>query len=454
MAIPNGYDPDDFPATLAGPPPDADRLTVTYAGTVFNLTSPRGFLGAVRRLHAEAPELARRLRVRFLGRITETERDGFAGLEALGVECAGYVPHGEVTQALAASHLALCILDEVPGVERIYPAKIFELGHLSDRTGVEVITLSPPGALADLVRAHHIGPLLAPRDEIRHLRAVEGPPARLRGRGLAAAPRAVGWNATIVAPWRASSRRSCCAHATRRRGRERARARRPSRFAWGVRGHVHAALAAPRTAAAAAGRLGRVATAGGRRAAGQRRWPTMRSIITGWPWRCWVARAFEPDWPPGPAAVPGALVPPVRRRGLDRPAGHGRSRRSRWRGCCWSGFAGRPGSWPGTWRCCSCCTPRRRSSLAATPLTQMPAALLLLALAVATTGALARPAVWRALVIGALLGAALLVRPSNLCWWSSFRSRSGIGRDVSGWRWCRRSSWCCLSRPGRPRRAT
>ncbi|HSS39737.1 MAG TPA: hypothetical protein VLT58_13300 [Polyangia bacterium] len=52
--------------------------------------------------------------------------------------------------------------------------------------------------------------------------------------------------------------------------------------------------------------------------------------------------------------------------------------------------------------------------LGATPLTQMPAALLLLALAVATTGALARPAVWRALVIGALLGAALLVRPSNL----------------------------------------
>ncbi|MES1209551.1 MAG: hypothetical protein ABUS79_26745, partial [Pseudomonadota bacterium] len=52
--------------------------------------------------------------------------------------------------------------------------------------------------------------------------------------------------------------------------------------------------------------------------------------------------------------------------------------------------------------------------LAATPLTQMPAALLLLAVAVATTGALARPAVWRALVVGALLGGAILVRPSNL----------------------------------------
>ncbi|HVY36614.1 MAG TPA: glycosyltransferase [Polyangia bacterium] len=166
VAIPNGYDPDDFPASLAGPAPGADRFTVTYAGTVFNLTSPGGFLRAVRRLHAEAPDLARRLRVRFLGRITETEREAFAGLEALGVECAGYVPHVEVTQALAASHLALCILDEVPGVERIYPAKIFELGHLSDRTGLEVLTLAPPGALADLVRAHRIGPHLPPRDEV------------------------------------------------------------------------------------------------------------------------------------------------------------------------------------------------------------------------------------------------------------------------------------------------
>ncbi len=52
--------------------------------------------------------------------------------------------------------------------------------------------------------------------------------------------------------------------------------------------------------------------------------------------------------------------------------------------------------------------------LAATPLTQVPAALLLLALAVAMTGALARPTLWRALVLGALLGGAVLVRPSNL----------------------------------------
>jgi glycosyltransferase involved in cell wall biosynthesis len=165
VAIPNGYDPEDFPANLAGPPADAEKLVVTYAGTVFRLTSARGLLGAIRRVHAEAPELARRLRVRFLGRIVETERDAFVGMEALGVEQVGYVPHTQVIRELAASHLALCILDDLPNVQRIYPAKIFELAFLADRMGLGILTFTPPGALADLVRDHRLGMLLPPRDE-------------------------------------------------------------------------------------------------------------------------------------------------------------------------------------------------------------------------------------------------------------------------------------------------
>lgn len=166
VAIPNGYDPDDFPADMPGPPVAADKLTITYAGTIFRLTSARGFLGAVRRLAAAHPALARRLRVRFLGRIVETELDAFAGTEALGVERTGYLPHQEITRALAASHLALCLLDEAPHVERIYPAKIFELGHLADLWGLRVLTLAPPGALAELVESHHLGVVLPPRDEV------------------------------------------------------------------------------------------------------------------------------------------------------------------------------------------------------------------------------------------------------------------------------------------------
>jgi glycosyltransferase involved in cell wall biosynthesis len=160
VTIPNGYDPDDFSSEL--PSPAGDRFVATYAGTVFALTSARGLLAAVRRLHANHPEVGSSLRVRFLGRIVETERDAFEGTESLGVERVGYVPHARVLRELAASHVALCVLDDVAGAERVYPAKIFELMRL----GRPVLTLAAPeSALARLVRRHGLGPVVHPRDE-------------------------------------------------------------------------------------------------------------------------------------------------------------------------------------------------------------------------------------------------------------------------------------------------
>lgn len=157
--IENGYDPDDFPDPLPEPP--RDRFVLSYAGTLFKLTSPRGLLGAIRRLHAAEPELARLLHVRFMGRVVDTEREAFAGMEPLGVSIEGYVEHGKVLSELARSHMVLCLLDQVPGAEHIYPGKVFELMHL----GRPCLTLAPDGALARLARHHQIGPVLHPRDE-------------------------------------------------------------------------------------------------------------------------------------------------------------------------------------------------------------------------------------------------------------------------------------------------
>jgi glycosyltransferase involved in cell wall biosynthesis len=161
VAIPNGYDPDDFPAGADSPAPPRDRFVATYAGTVFTLTSARGLLDAVRLLHTTEPGLASHLRVRFLGRIVATEAEAFDGTEALGVERIGYVPHARVLPELAASHVVLCLLDDVPGAESVYPAKIFELMHL----GRPVLTLAPRGsALARLVERHSMGNAVPPRD--------------------------------------------------------------------------------------------------------------------------------------------------------------------------------------------------------------------------------------------------------------------------------------------------
>jgi glycosyltransferase involved in cell wall biosynthesis len=158
LAIPNGYDPDDFPAPLPSPRPD--RFVLTYVGTVFRLTSARGLLDAVRLLHAREPELAKLLEVRFIGRIVETEAAHFEGTEALGVRRLGYIEHAEALSALAQSHAVLCLLDDLPGARRIYPAKIFEIMYL----GRPCLALTPEGALADLVRHHALGEVIHPRD--------------------------------------------------------------------------------------------------------------------------------------------------------------------------------------------------------------------------------------------------------------------------------------------------
>lgn len=158
VAITNGYDPDDFPAAF--PEPRRDRFVVAYAGTVYRFTSPRGFLAGVRRLHAREPRLARLLEVRFAGRIVETERDAFDGMEALGVRRVGFVEKERVAAELGSGHMTLCLQDDVPGGERIYPAKIFELMYV----GRPVLTIAPEGALAALVRRHRLGPVLPPRD--------------------------------------------------------------------------------------------------------------------------------------------------------------------------------------------------------------------------------------------------------------------------------------------------
>jgi glycosyltransferase involved in cell wall biosynthesis len=160
ITITNGYDPDDFPAELPKPP--TDRFVITFAGTIYRLTSPRGFLGAIRRLYARAPELAKSLEVRFVGRIVDAELDAFEGTESLGVVRTGFMDKDRVIPALAASHMTMCLLqDAVPGTERVYPAKIFELMYL----GRPCLTISPPGVLTELVARHRLGPVLHPRDE-------------------------------------------------------------------------------------------------------------------------------------------------------------------------------------------------------------------------------------------------------------------------------------------------
>jgi glycosyltransferase involved in cell wall biosynthesis len=173
VALPNGYDPDDFAAAASAPPPPAftpgQKLVLTYAGTAFHLTSPRGLFAGLRVLQERAPLIASQLDVRFIGRVVETEKVGFEAEAPSFVRRFGHRSHEEALAALAGSHAVLCLLDDVAGAESIYPAKIFELMHL----GRPCLTLAPPGALARLVERHGMGLVVHPRDPVAIADALE-----------------------------------------------------------------------------------------------------------------------------------------------------------------------------------------------------------------------------------------------------------------------------------------
>jgi glycosyltransferase involved in cell wall biosynthesis len=156
--ITNGFDPDDFPS--ARPEPPGDRFVITYAGTVFKLTSARPFLSALKLVWERAPDLARILQVNFIGRIVSTEQDAFAGTESLGVRVVGFLSHRDTQKAILASHMTLCLVADVPGGGRILTQKIFELAY----AGREVLALAPPGALQAFVQELAIGQAFHPDD--------------------------------------------------------------------------------------------------------------------------------------------------------------------------------------------------------------------------------------------------------------------------------------------------
>lgn len=158
VSITNGYDRDDLPLPLPAPP--RDRFVATYAGTVLRMTRPKGLLEGLSLLRERSPNLAKLLEVRFIGRIVPTENELFEGSERLGIKRLGFASRRDVLSDLAKSHLNLCILDEVPGNERVCSGKIYELMAI----GRPVLTLAPRGALTQLVEQHNLGPALPPRD--------------------------------------------------------------------------------------------------------------------------------------------------------------------------------------------------------------------------------------------------------------------------------------------------
>ncbi|MDI1442993.1 glycosyltransferase family 4 protein [Polyangium sp. 6x1] len=172
ITLTNGYDPDDFAHIVAAPPPPyapGRKLVATYAGTTFWHTSPRGLFAGLRLLAERAPRLANLFDIRFVGRVVDTERAVFEENPLPMVRHLGFRPHDEALSLLAESHLALVVVDDIPGNAAIYPGKIFDIMAV----GRPCLALAPKGALSRLVEHHRLGVVVHPREPAAIAEALE-----------------------------------------------------------------------------------------------------------------------------------------------------------------------------------------------------------------------------------------------------------------------------------------
>ncbi len=158
----NGYDSADFDRPAA---PKSDHLTLLYTGSLYGHRDPEALIAAMEELDRQTPQLAERLRLRFIGRIAPIfqQRINSSPIRRF-CEILPYLSHGESSAYLKASDVALLIIDDAPANRGILTGKLFEyIG-----AGKPILALAPEGDAADLIRSHNFG-LVVPLGDTRRV---------------------------------------------------------------------------------------------------------------------------------------------------------------------------------------------------------------------------------------------------------------------------------------------
>jgi glycosyltransferase involved in cell wall biosynthesis len=157
--ITNGYDPDDF-RRLDGGEPDAARITLTHAGTIYRETG-REFFTALERLLTDRPGLRALLRVNLIGDIDPTHAACVRRLEATGVVSApGCLGHRATLECLQRSDALIILARGGTSGRSHIPAKVFE--YLYARK--PILALAEEGSLTGLLRTSGLGIVVPPDD--------------------------------------------------------------------------------------------------------------------------------------------------------------------------------------------------------------------------------------------------------------------------------------------------
>jgi glycosyltransferase involved in cell wall biosynthesis len=158
----NGFDPDDFSNTPNHSPKNGAPYRLAYVGTLWNLTSVEPLVKAVRRLLLQQPGARDSFELCFIGRRMKPQQDLIDGLKQLSCRIVEfpYVEHRECMEVVRSADALCLLLSDLPGAERVVPAKIFE--YLAARK--PLLAISPPGEVWDILRDYPVGAAFTPDD--------------------------------------------------------------------------------------------------------------------------------------------------------------------------------------------------------------------------------------------------------------------------------------------------
>lgn len=160
----NGFDDDDFTsdeeATI--PAKEAGVFRLVYTGTLWNLTDVTPVVRAIEQLRDHLPALVRKLEFVCVGRKTPEQQAVLNRLSATGCQLVNvdYCDHSTVISWLHSADALCLLLADVPGAERVVPAKLFE--YLAARR--DLLAVLPRGEAAGLIERCHPAGAISPGD--------------------------------------------------------------------------------------------------------------------------------------------------------------------------------------------------------------------------------------------------------------------------------------------------
>jgi glycosyltransferase involved in cell wall biosynthesis len=169
VAIPNGYNQEDFEKPIHSSFGNGLPLVIVHAGTLGWERSPKAFLKALGELLVEDPTLKGKIKLLLVGQ-NNVFNDGRSIEDYLEefkvqpvVELVGFISRKESMQYIQSCHLLLLLIGEVPAEGRfIYgiSGKIYDYAA----SGKPVLTISENGSSATMVDRLRLGKVIAPEN--------------------------------------------------------------------------------------------------------------------------------------------------------------------------------------------------------------------------------------------------------------------------------------------------